>query len=196
MDQIVNQAAKITYMFGGQQKFPIVYRASVGGGGRLAAQHSQSPYSMFMNMSGLKIILPSTPRDLKGLLKSAIRDNNPVISFEGNRLLAMKGEVPDAGADEVIPIGKEEVKRAGKDVTAWRSRGQCTKRWQPPRRSPRKASRSRSSTRAPLPLSMPRHPREREENRPSRDRRRAAPVCGPRPRSQRSSPRTRPHSRR
>jgi pyruvate dehydrogenase E1 component beta subunit len=117
MDQIVNQAAKITYMFGGQQKFPILYRANVGGGGRLAAQHSQSPYSMFMNMSGLKIILASTPRDLKGLLKSAIRDNNPVISFEGNRLLQMKGEVPDAEADELIPIGKAEVKRQGKDVT-------------------------------------------------------------------------------
>ncbi|MFV0298504.1 MAG: alpha-ketoacid dehydrogenase subunit beta [Hyphomicrobiaceae bacterium] len=117
MDQIVNQAAKITYMFGGQQKFPIVFRASVGGGGRLAAQHSQSPYSMFMNMSGLKIILPSTPRDLKGLLKSAIRDNNPVISFEGNRMLAMKGEVPDEDADELIPIGKAEVRRQGKDIT-------------------------------------------------------------------------------
>jgi pyruvate/2-oxoglutarate/acetoin dehydrogenase E1 component len=117
MDQIVNQAAKITYMFGGQQKFPIVFRAGVGGGGRLAAQHSQSPYSMFMNMSGLKIILPSTPRDLKGLLKSAIRDNNPVISFEGNRLLPMKGEVPDADADETIPIGKAAVCREGKDVT-------------------------------------------------------------------------------
>lgn len=117
MDQIVNQAAKITYMFGGQQKFPIVFRAGVGGGGRLAAQHSQSPYSMFMNMSGLKIILPSTPRDLKGLLKSAIRDNNPVISFEGNRLLGLKGAVPDPGADEVIPLGKAEVKRQGRDVT-------------------------------------------------------------------------------
>ncbi len=117
MDQIVNQAAKITYMFGGQQQFPIVYRAGVGGGTRLAAQHSQSPYSMFMNMSGLKIILPSTPRDLKGLLKSAIRDNNPVISFEGNRLLGLKGEVPDADADELIPIGKAETKRAGTDVT-------------------------------------------------------------------------------
>lgn len=117
MDQIVNQAAKITYMFGGQQKFPIVFRASVGGGGRLAAQHSQSPYSMFMNMSGLKIILPSSARDLKGLLKSAIRDNNPVISFEGNRLLSMKSAVPDAETDELIPIGKAEVKREGKDIT-------------------------------------------------------------------------------
>ncbi len=115
MDQIVNQAAKITYMFGGQQKFPIVYRAGVGGGTRIAAQHSQSPYSMFMNMSGLKIILPSTPADLKGLLKSAIRDNNPVISFEGNRLLGLKGPVPDG--DVTIPIGKADIKRAGTDVT-------------------------------------------------------------------------------
>jgi acetoin:2,6-dichlorophenolindophenol oxidoreductase subunit beta len=68
-------------------------------------------------MSGLKIILPSTPRDLKGLLKSAIRDNNPVISFEGNRMLPMKGKVPDADADELIPIGKADIKRPGRDVT-------------------------------------------------------------------------------
>jgi pyruvate/2-oxoglutarate/acetoin dehydrogenase E1 component len=115
MDQIVNQASKIHYMFGGQVKFPILFRAGVGGGTRLAAQHSQSPYSMFMNLSGLKIILPSTPRDAKGLLKSAIRDNNPVISFESNRLLGVKGAVPDE--DEAIPLGKADVKRAGKDVT-------------------------------------------------------------------------------
>ena len=82
MDQIVNQAAKIHYMFGGQVTFPILYRASVGGGGLVAAQHSQSPYSMFMNVAGLKMFLPSTPHDIKGLLKTAIRDNNPVISFE------------------------------------------------------------------------------------------------------------------
>ena len=82
MDQIVNQAAKIHYMFGGQVTFPILYRASVGGGGQVAAQHSQSPYSMFMNVAGLKMFLPSTPHDIKGLLKTAIRDNNPVISFE------------------------------------------------------------------------------------------------------------------
>ncbi|MBO0742228.1 MAG: alpha-ketoacid dehydrogenase subunit beta, partial [Hyphomicrobiaceae bacterium] len=72
MDQIVNQAAKIHYMFGGQRTFPMLYRANVGGGTRLAAQHCQCPYSMFMNLSGLKLFLPSTPRDLKGLLKSAI----------------------------------------------------------------------------------------------------------------------------
>src|SRR3974377_794574 len=85
MDQIVNQAAKIHYMFGGQVTFPILYRAAVGGGGLVAARSSQSPYSMFMNVAGLKMFLPSTPYDIKGLLKTAIRDNNPVISFESAR---------------------------------------------------------------------------------------------------------------
>jgi pyruvate/2-oxoglutarate/acetoin dehydrogenase E1 component len=116
MDQVVNQASKIHYMFGGQVKFPILFRAGVGGGTRLAAQHSQSPYSMFMNLSGLKIILPSTPRDAKGLLKSAIRDNNPVISFESNRLMGIKDDVPDDD-DFTIPIGKADIKRPGTDVT-------------------------------------------------------------------------------
>ncbi len=115
MDQIVNQASKIHYMFGGQRKFPIVYRANVGGGTRLAAQHCQCPYSMFMNLSGLKMFLPSTPYDLKGLLKSAIRDNNPVISFESNRLLGMKGPVPEE--DYTIPLGVADIKRQGSDVT-------------------------------------------------------------------------------
>ena len=115
MDQIVNQASKIHYMFGGQRKFPIVYRANVGGGTRLAAQHCQCPYSMFMNLSGLKMFLPSTPYDLKGLLKSAIRDNNPVISFESNRLLTMKGPVPEA--EYTIPLGVADIKRKGSDVT-------------------------------------------------------------------------------
>ena len=115
MDQIVNQASKIHYMFGGQRTFPILYRANVGGGTRLAAQHCQCPYSMFMNLSGLKMFLPSTPYDLKGLLKSAIRDNNPVISFESNRLLAMKGPVPEE--DYTIPLGLADIKRKGRDVT-------------------------------------------------------------------------------
>ena len=115
MDQIVNQAAKIHYMFGGQRTFPILYRANVGGGTRLAAQHCQSPYSMFMNLSGLKMFLPSTPADLKGLLKTAIRDNNPVISFESNRLLTTTGAVPDG--DVAIPLGVADVKRRGTDVT-------------------------------------------------------------------------------
>src|SRR6201998_1211081 len=115
MDQIVNQAAKIHYMFGGQVPFPILFRASVGGGGQVAAQHSQSPYSMFMNVAGLKMFLPSTPYDMKGLLKTAIRDNNPVISFESGRLMTCKGPVPDE--DYTIPLGKADIKREGNDVT-------------------------------------------------------------------------------
>ena len=115
MDQIVNQASKIHYMFGGQQTFPIVFRSSVGGGTSLAAQHSQSPYSMFMNLAGLKLILPSTPYDMKGLLKSAIRDNNPVLSFESTRLMGLKGEVPEG--DYTVALGVADVKRPGTDIT-------------------------------------------------------------------------------
>jgi pyruvate dehydrogenase E1 component beta subunit len=115
MDQIVNQASKIHYMFGGQRTFPILYRAAVGGGTRLAAQHAQCPYSMFMNLAGLKMFLPSTPYDLKGMLKTAIREDNPVISFESNRLMGRKGPVPEE--DYAIPLGKADVKREGRDVT-------------------------------------------------------------------------------
>ena len=115
MDQIVNQAAKIHYMFGGQVTFPMLFRASVGGGGKVAAQHSQSPYSMFMNVAGLKMFLPSTPHDMKGLMKTAIRDNNPVISFESSRLMGLKGSLPEE--DYAIPLGKADVKREGDDVT-------------------------------------------------------------------------------
>src|SRR4051812_35252499 len=115
MDQIVNQAAKIHYMFGGQVAFPMLFRASVGGGGKVAAQHSQSPYSMFMNVAGLKMFLPSTPYDMKGLLKTAIRDNNPVISFESSRLMGIKGPVPEE--EYTIPLGQADVKRVGTDVT-------------------------------------------------------------------------------
>jgi pyruvate/2-oxoglutarate/acetoin dehydrogenase E1 component len=102
-------------MFGGQVTFPILYRAAVGGGGLVAAQHSQSPYSMFMNVAGLKMFLPSTPHDMKGLLKTAIRDNNPVISFESSRLMGRKGPVPEG--DYTIPFGQADVKREGSDVT-------------------------------------------------------------------------------
>ncbi|MGH7389537.1 MAG: alpha-ketoacid dehydrogenase subunit beta [Candidatus Rokuibacteriota bacterium] len=115
MDQIVNQASKIRYMFGGQADFPVTYRCTTGGGIGLAAQHSQSPYSMWMHLAGLKIVLPSTPADAKGLLKSAIRDNNPVVSFECSRLATATGPVPDG--DHLVPIGVAEVKRAGTDVT-------------------------------------------------------------------------------
>ena len=115
MDQVVNQASKIRYMFGGQADFPVTYRCSTGGGIGLAAQHSQSPYSMWMHLAGLKIVLPSTPADAKGLLKSAIRDDNPVVSFECSRLAAFTGPVPDG--DHVVRLGVADVKRVGADVT-------------------------------------------------------------------------------
>ncbi len=115
MDQIVNQASKVRYMFGGQADFPVTYRCSTGGGMGLAAQHSQSPYSMWMHLAGLKIILPATPADAKGLLKSAIRDNNPVVSFECSRLNTVVGPVPDG--DHLVALGVAAVKRSGTDVT-------------------------------------------------------------------------------
>ena len=115
MDQFINQAAKITYMFGGQARFPIVYRVTVGAGMSMAAQHSISPYSMFMNIPGIKVILPSTPYDVKGLLKTAIRDDNPVLSFEHAALGQVRGEVPEG--EYTVPFGKAVIRRQGKDVT-------------------------------------------------------------------------------
>jgi acetoin:2,6-dichlorophenolindophenol oxidoreductase subunit beta len=114
-DQIVNHAAKITYMFGGQAKFPILYRMTVGAGGSTAAEHSISPYSMYMNVPGLKIILPTTPYDAKGLFKTAFKDNNPVISFEHMLLLNTKGEVPEE--EYFIPFGEARIRKEGKDIT-------------------------------------------------------------------------------
>jgi acetoin:2,6-dichlorophenolindophenol oxidoreductase subunit beta len=115
LDQMMNHAAKITYMFGGQAKFPVLIRMTVGAGFSGAAEHSISPYSMYMNVPGLKIILPATPYDVKGLLKTALRENNPVISFEAFRLAGMKGEVPEK--EYFIPFGKACIRRKGTDVT-------------------------------------------------------------------------------
>jgi pyruvate/2-oxoglutarate/acetoin dehydrogenase E1 component len=115
MDQMMNHAAKITYMFGGQAKFPILYRMTVGAGMNAAAEHSVSPYAMYMNAPGLKIILPTTPYDIKGLFKTALRDNNPVVSFEHMTLGGLKGEVPDE--EYFIPFGQAKIRRAGADVT-------------------------------------------------------------------------------
>jgi pyruvate/2-oxoglutarate/acetoin dehydrogenase E1 component len=115
LDQIMNHAAKITYMFGGQAKFPILYRMTVGAGFSGAAEHSISPYSMYMNVPGLKIILPTSPYDMKGLLKTALRDNNPVISFEHFMLGKIVGEVPLE--EYFVPFGKASVRRKGADVT-------------------------------------------------------------------------------
>lgn len=114
-DQIVNQAAKITYMFGGQTSFPIVIMMIVGAGRYMAAQHQISPYAMYMNVPGLKIILPSTPYDCKGLLKTAMRDNNPVIFFTHMNLTEEMQSIPED--DFAIPFGVADIKRKGGDVT-------------------------------------------------------------------------------
>ncbi len=114
-DQVCNQAAKLRYMSGGQADVPITFRSVCGAIGSAAAQHSETVYSQFMSVPGLKIVVPSGPRDMKGLLKSAIRDNNPVLVFEHLKLGRAKEEVPDE--DSVIPLGEAEVKREGTDVT-------------------------------------------------------------------------------
>jgi pyruvate/2-oxoglutarate/acetoin dehydrogenase E1 component len=114
-DMLVNQASKMRYMFGGVLSVPMVLRAPVGGYLAAAGQHSSSFESMFAYVPGLKVVLPSTPRDAKGLLKSAIRDNNPVIFLEHKKLYEVKGEVPEE--EYLIPLGQAEVKRAGTDVT-------------------------------------------------------------------------------
>ncbi len=115
MDQIVNNAAKIRYMSGGQLSVPIVVRGPGSAAHQLAAQHSQSLEAWFSHVPGLKVIAPATPRDAKGLLKSAIRDQNPVMFIEAQLLYATKGEVPEG--EYTIPIGQAEVKRQGRDVT-------------------------------------------------------------------------------
>lgn len=115
MDQIVNQAAKIRYMFGGEIKVPLVIRTSLGGLRSAAAQHSQHLEAWFAHVPGLKVVVPSTPSDAKGLLKSAIRDDNPVIFFEHQQLMYTRG--PVAEGEYLIPFGKADIKREGNDLT-------------------------------------------------------------------------------
>jgi len=115
MDQMVNQAAKIHYMSGGKWKVPMVMRATLGATRRSAAQHSQSLHAWFCHIPGLKVVLPSTPYDAKGLLKTAIRDDNPVVFFEDKMMYKMKGPVPQG--DYTIPFGVADIKRAGTDIT-------------------------------------------------------------------------------
>lgn len=115
-DPIINQAAKLRYMTGGQIKVPVVFRCSMYYSRSIAAQHSDRPYPLFMNIPGLKIICASTPADIKGLLKSAVRDDDPVMIFEDACLWPVKGEVP-ISPDYLVPIGKADIKRAGDDVT-------------------------------------------------------------------------------
>jgi pyruvate dehydrogenase E1 component beta subunit len=118
-DQLVNNAAKLRYMSGGQIALPIVFRGPGGAAHQLAAQHSQVVDSLYAYVPGLKVVAPATPHDAKGLLKAAIRDDNPVIFIEGEILYGRKGQVPEE--EYTIPLGKGDVKREGKDVTvvAW-----------------------------------------------------------------------------
>ena len=116
MDQLLNQAAKTRYIFGGNAKIPLVIRGQQGIGRGNAATHSQSVETFFMHIPGLKVACPSTPADAAGLLRTAIRDDNPVMFFEHKALYARKGDVPD-DPEYLIPFGKADVKRAGTDVT-------------------------------------------------------------------------------
>ena len=115
MDQLVNQAAKMRYMFGGKAQVPMVLRTPEGSGTGAAAQHSQSLEAWFCHVPGLKVVTASTPADAKGLLTAAIRDNNPVIFFEQKLLYRVKGEVPDG--EYVIPLGQSHTVREGQDIT-------------------------------------------------------------------------------
>ncbi len=115
MDQVINQAAKYRFMSGGEGRVPLVIRTQGGAGNSLAAQHSQSLEALYYHIPGLKLVMPSTPRDAKGLLKAAIRDEDPVIFIEHKLLYMTEGEVPDE--DYLIPLGQAEIKRDGTDVT-------------------------------------------------------------------------------
>jgi pyruvate/2-oxoglutarate/acetoin dehydrogenase E1 component len=121
MDQLISQAAKMRYMFGGQATLPVVYRATMFYGAGSAAHHSDRSYPMFMNMPGIKIVVPSNPADMKGLLKSAVRDDDPTIIFEDGTLFGMRGEVPDDAelpqGELVVPFGEAKIVREGTDVT-------------------------------------------------------------------------------
>lgn len=115
IDQIINNASKLRQMSGGQFNIPIVFRGPTGSAGQLGATHSQSFESWFANCPGLKVVVPSNPKDAKGLLKSAIRDDDPVIFMESEQMYGDKGEVPEG--EYLIPLGVAEIKRKGKDVT-------------------------------------------------------------------------------
>ena len=115
MDQVLNQMAKMKFMFGGKARLPIVVRTTCGAGIRVAAQHSQSLEAILCHIPGLKVVMPSTPYDAKGLLMAAIRDDNPVFYLEHKRLYGRRGEVPEEAY--VVPLGAGQVKRPGKDVT-------------------------------------------------------------------------------
>ncbi|MGZ3681267.1 MAG: alpha-ketoacid dehydrogenase subunit beta [Ktedonobacterales bacterium] len=116
-DQIINSLAKFRYMFGGQSTLPVVIRMPGGGGAQRGAQHSQMLETMYAHIPGLKVVMPATPYDAKGLLKSAIRDDDPVLFIEHELLYNVKGEVPDEGVEYTVPLNRGITRREGKDVT-------------------------------------------------------------------------------
>jgi pyruvate dehydrogenase E1 component beta subunit len=116
-DQIVNSAAKFRYMFGGQPQLPLVIRMPAGGGAQRGAQHSQTLESWFAHVPGLKVVMPATPYDAKGMLKAAVRDDDPVLFIEHELLYSVKGEVPDEGEDYTVPLNRGIVRRQGRDLT-------------------------------------------------------------------------------
>ena len=159
MDQIVNQAAKIRYMSGGQCKVPLTIRLSMGAGRSSAAQHSQSLHALFAHIPGLKVAIPATPRDAKGLLKTAIRDDNPVLFFEDKMMYNDSGPVPEED-DFLIPFGEAEIKREGTDLTPRRHLQHGRRRLGRGRRPCRPRARSRGRRSA--------HPRAAGQGDPAR----------------------------
>ena len=119
LDELYNQAAKMRYMFGGKTKIPMVIRAPVGAGVSAAAQHSQSNEAWFTHIPGIKVVMPASPADAKGLMEAAVRDDNPVVYLEHKLMLGVQGDVPEG--EYIVPIGKADIKRSGKDVSliAW-----------------------------------------------------------------------------
>src|SRR5690348_17146704 len=116
-DQIVNSAAKFRYMFGGQPSLPLVIRMPAGGGAQRGAQHSQTLESWFAHVPGLKVVMPATPYDAKGMLKTAIRDDDPVLFIEHELLYSVKGEVPDEAEEYTVPLNRGIVRREGSDIS-------------------------------------------------------------------------------
>lgn len=115
MDQFINQVAKMKYMFGGQATLPIVYLVGFGYGNNIAAHHTDRPHPLYMNIPGMKIVMPTTPADAKGLFRTAIREDDPVLFFQDNSVVGLRGEVPEG--EYTIPLGVADIKREGTDVT-------------------------------------------------------------------------------
>src|SRR5574340_841347 len=116
-DLLVNSAAKFRYMFGGQPEIPLVVRMPAGGGAQRGAQHSQMLESLYAHIPGLKLVMPATPYDAKGMLKAAVRQDDPILFVEHELLYSVKGEVPDEGVDYTVPLDRGEIRRAGTNVT-------------------------------------------------------------------------------